>query len=108
MTIESIDWGEDIPDRIHQALERATHLVAAPLVQVHAINADQQVLGHVRSLEEWITGQQGLGAPDSLSDNFFRLDRILFQSWNAPARGRGDHYIDGSHRFRAPSRAGQQ
>ena len=78
------------------------------LVQVHAINADQQVLGHVRSLEEWITGQQGLGAPDSLSDNFFRLDRILFQSWNAPARGRGDHYIDGSHRFRAPSRAGQQ
>jgi hypothetical protein len=25
--LESIDWGEDIPDRIHQALERATHLV---------------------------------------------------------------------------------
>jgi hypothetical protein len=48
------------------------------------------------------------GAPDSLSDHFFRLDRISLQSGNGPARGRGDHYIDGSHRFRAPPRAGEQ
>ena len=25
--VESIDWGEDIPDRIHEALEQSTHLV---------------------------------------------------------------------------------
>jgi len=38
---------------------------AAPLTvlravraQVHAINPDQQVMGRVRSLEQWITGQQ--------------------------------------------------
>ena len=64
--------------------------------------------GTVCSVPAIAPGQQGLGAPDSLSDNFFRLDRILFQSWNAPARGRGDHSIDGLHRIRAPSRAGQQ
>jgi putative ABC transport system permease protein len=26
--------------------------------QVHSVDADQQTIGHVRSLEEWITGQQ--------------------------------------------------
>ena len=26
--------------------------------QIHSVDADQQASGHVRSLEEWITGQQ--------------------------------------------------
>lgn len=33
-------------------------LLRAVRMQVHAVNAGQQVMGRVRSLEEWITGQQ--------------------------------------------------
>jgi putative ABC transport system permease protein len=32
-------------------------LLKAVREQVHAVDADQQIMGHVRNLEEWITGQ---------------------------------------------------
>jgi predicted permease len=51
-------------------------LLRAVKEQVHAVDADQQVMGRVRSLEEWITGSQEWGQ-ERLAATLFAIFAVL-------------------------------